>query len=174
LAQEVWQEKRVAIVKSPRGLKGEVKVVVTTDEPKLRFEVGNTLQTSSQCFPTLTVERYNSDGRAQYLKFAEVSNRNDAEELFDAELYAKIDVAEAEKSGEYYYSRLVGLDVKFNTEIVGVIEDVIEYPAQLLLKLRLNAGGEALVPFVEAIVPVVDTASGFVEITPPPGLLEEM
>ena len=44
--------------------------------------------------------------------------------------------------------------------------------AQDLLVVTLAAGGQALVPFVEAIVPEVDLEAGRVVIDPPPGLLE--
>jgi 16S rRNA processing protein RimM len=44
--------------------------------------------------------------------------------------------------------------------------------AQDLLVVRLSSGGEALVPFVEAIVPEVDVEGGRVVLNPPPGLLE--
>ena len=38
--------------------------------------------------------------------------------------------------------------------------------------LRLTGGAEALVPFVEAIVPEVDVEGGRVVVDAPPGLLE--
>jgi 16S rRNA processing protein RimM len=38
--------------------------------------------------------------------------------------------------------------------------------------VRLAGGGEALVPFVEAIVPEVDLDAGRVVIDPPAGLLD--
>ena len=44
--------------------------------------------------------------------------------------------------------------------------------AQDQLVLRLTGGTEALVPFVEAIVPVVDVEGGRVVVDAPPGLLE--
>ena len=46
-------------------------------------------------------------------------------------------------------------------------------PAQDLLAVR-TPQGEVLVPFVGAIVPVVDIAAGTVTLTPPLGLFEEL
>jgi 16S rRNA processing protein RimM len=43
---------------------------------------------------------------------------------------------------------------------------------QDLLVVRLADGGEALVPFVEEVVPEVDPQAGRVVIDPPAGLLE--
>jgi 16S rRNA processing protein RimM len=48
----------------------------------------------------------------------------------------------------------------------------VEHYGQDLLVLRRPDGGEALVPFVTAIVPTVDLPAGRVVLDPPPGLLE--
>jgi 16S rRNA processing protein RimM len=45
-------------------------------------------------------------------------------------------------------------------------------PAQDLRVVSLDTGGDAYLPFVEAIVPEVDVARGRVVVDPPPGLLE--
>ena len=45
-------------------------------------------------------------------------------------------------------------------------------PAQDLLVVALDAGGDAYLPFVEAIVPEVDVEGGRVVVDPPEGLLE--
>ncbi len=56
---------------------------------------------------------------------------------------------------------------------VGVVTDVLHYGQNLLVVRRQDApGGEALVPFVKAIVPEVDLQAGVVVIDPPPGLLD--
>ena len=44
--------------------------------------------------------------------------------------------------------------------------------AQDRLRIRLTDGVEALVPFVEALVPEVDIAGGRVVVDAPPGLLD--
>ena len=44
--------------------------------------------------------------------------------------------------------------------------------AQDLLHIRLTDGREALIPFVEALVPTVDLDAGRVVVDPPHGLLD--
>jgi 16S rRNA processing protein RimM len=56
---------------------------------------------------------------------------------------------------------------------VGQIVDVSHLPSQDLLVIELEDETEMLLPFVEQFVPVVNLAEGFIEITPPEGLLEE-
>ena len=57
--------------------------------------------------------------------------------------------------------------------MIGKVADVINNPAQDLLEITLHSGAEALIPFVEEIVPHVDIDSGTVTITPPAGLLPQ-
>ena len=53
------------------------------------------------------------------------------------------------------------------------VSDVETVPQDLLI-VRTEAESEVLVPFVKAIVPVVDPAAGYVVVTPPAGLFEEL
>ncbi len=70
-------------------------------------------------------------------------------------------------------------------QVVGKVVDVIDSPAQSLLKIRLtepvvtgqNSKGEdvvektALVPFVEALVPDIDLEEQYLTLDPPGGLI---
>lgn len=56
-------------------------------------------------------------------------------------------------------------------EAVGIVEDVLQMPAQDILVVRAGER-QHWIPFVEALVPEVDLEGGVVRIDPPPGLLE--
>ncbi len=81
-----------------------------------------------------------------------------------------------EDPDEYYDHQLEGLAaVTVDGERLGVVTEVLHLPAQDVLAVRRDGGGEELlVPFVAAIVPTVDLAGGRVEIDPPPGLLADV
>ena len=55
---------------------------------------------------------------------------------------------------------------------IGPVKDVINLPGQDVLAVDYQ-GLELLIPFVKAIVPVVDIANRRITITPPEGLLGE-
>jgi len=57
-------------------------------------------------------------------------------------------------------------------EDIGEVSSVIRGPVHRLLEITLDAGGETAVPFVHALVPIVDLDNGAIVITPPEGLLE--
>ena len=64
-----------------------------------------------------------------------------------------------ETEDEFYDRQLVGLRVRRRDEELGRVVAVLHLPAQDLLEIQTAAGVE-LVPFVAALVPEVDLATG--------------
>ena len=73
--------------------------------------------------------------------------------------------------GDFHDAALAGLQVRVGDAVVGRIASIVHNPAQDLLVVDTPAG-EQLVPFVTALVPVVDLAGGYVEVVDLPGLFE--
>ena len=100
-----------------------------------------------------------------------VSDRNAAEKLAGLRLY--VDRAALPPAGEdeFYRADLIGLAaVTPDGAPLGRIVAVDDYGAGDVIELRLPEGGSVLVPFTQAVVPVVDIAAGRLVIDPPPGL----
>jgi 16S rRNA processing protein RimM len=87
-----------------------------------------------------------------------------------------VDVSNDEITNEedaWFDHQLVGLRVIRDSVDIGVVARVDHLPSQDLLAVE-TAAGEVLVPFVKAIVPVVDMKSRSLTITPPLGLFEDL
>jgi 16S rRNA processing protein RimM len=163
---------RVARIGKPHGIRGEVTVQLYTDEPETRFVPGAVLEgrrASGGRDGDLTVTRVRWNKDIMLLGFAEVTDRSGAEELRGTELYAAPDQP-GEDEG-WYEEDLVGLSVVVDGARVGTVTGLVTGEVQDLLQVRLGSGSEALVPFVEEIVPEVDLEAGTVTLDPPPGLL---
>jgi 16S rRNA processing protein RimM len=106
------------------------------------------------------------------VRFEGVRDRDAAGELRGTWLIVDSStLAPSDDPDEFHDYELVGLTVRTvdGTE-VGVVEDVLHYGQDLLV---VRAGmREILVPFVKAMVPDVNVASGFLVIDPPPGLID--
>lgn len=159
----------VARLGKPHGIRGEFTVEIRTDDPEERFLVGAEFSTEPD-IGTLTLTRARWHRDRLLLTFAEISDRTRAEEVRNTLI--SVDESEDEE-GAWYVADLVGLDVVRDGSVIGTVADVINNPAQDLLEIKLTSGDEALVPFVEQIVPDVDIDKGLVTITPPEGLLPE-
>lgn len=161
----------VARIGRPHGIRGEVTVEVLTDMPGEQFVVGAGFATEPDIGTLhLSSARY-GNGRLM-LGFDEITDRTGAENVRDTHLLADpIDAGD----DAWDVSDLVGLTAKLAADgtVVGSVVRLDHGAAQDLLVIASPAGDEALVPFVQKIVPVVDVEAGHVLLDPPGGLLHD-
>jgi 16S rRNA processing protein RimM len=171
----------VARIGRAHGVRGEVTVEVRTDAPARRLGAGAVLhvpdggrrrELAAAGRPTrLTVTSSRDHNGILLLRFAEVADRGAAEAMRDTLLEADV----PDESGEddaWYEHELLGLSVVDPAgATLGEVAGLRHMPAQDLLVVRTPLG-ERLVPFVRAIVPVVDVPGGVVVVDPPGGLLD--
>jgi 16S rRNA processing protein RimM len=162
----------------PHGIRGEVVIGVRTDEPDLRFAPGAAVEAGpddSSAGERLTVASARWHSGHLLVAFAGITDRTAAAELTGS--WLSVDSSQLPETGdpdEFRDYELIGLSVRTCAgDPVGVVTDVLHYGQDLLVVRRQDEpGGEALIPFVKAIVPEVDIRAGVVVIDPPPGLLD--
>jgi 16S rRNA processing protein RimM len=175
MSESATTEVVVGRIGKAHGIRGEVLVEPRTDEPERRFALdavltGRRPNGSDERHLTVTAVRWHQD--RLIMRFAEIPDRTAAEASRGTVLSVVVDPTELpEDPEEFYDHQLVGLQA-FTTEgeDVGRVTEVIHTAGQDLLAIRSGAG-EVLVPFVAALVPVVDLAGGRLEIADRPGLL---
>ena len=150
---------------------------VRTDDPDLRFAPGAVLLTDPVERGPLTVagSRWHRDVLLLRLETpaGPVESREAAEELRNTELLVPVaDLPELEDPDSYYDHQLVGLTARSTDDTVLGEVTAVRHEGADLLVVRRDEGGEALIPFVAAIVPTVDLGGGFLVVDPPEGLLE--
>ncbi|HEX4189655.1 MAG TPA: ribosome maturation factor RimM [Marmoricola sp.] len=172
----------VGRIGKPHGLKGEVSVETRTDEPDRRFADGAVLKTESKRPGTpgpahLTVAGTRWHSGRLLVRFAEIADRNAAEEARGTVLAIDLDPEERpEDPEEFYDHQLVGLAVvTADGRAVGVLREIVHGSAQdLLVVTSADSGGaDVLVPFVAALVPEVDVPGGRIVVADLPGLLTD-
>ena len=171
----------VARIGKPHGLRGEVTVQTHTDDPEARFAPGVSYATEaapgSGVPRALTLRTARLHQKTWLLGFEEIPDRTGAESLRGTRLFIDAEAVAASAADEeddaWYDDELVGLvAVDPSGSTLGEVTGLRTGAAQDQLVLRLTGGAEALVPFVEAIVPEVDVEGGRVVVDAPPGLLE--
>ncbi|MFE0021595.1 ribosome maturation factor RimM [Amycolatopsis sp. NPDC059021] len=165
----------VGRVAKAHGIRGELAVDVRTDSPERRFAIGAVVTTKLRdgSSRALTVAAAREHSGRLLVRFEEVLTRDVAEMLRGAMLLA--DTAELpaiDDPDEFYDHELAGLRAELTDgSVVGKVVEVVHSPGGELLELDRD-GDSVLVPFVKAIVPVVDVAGGRVVLDPPEGLLD--
>jgi 16S rRNA processing protein RimM len=152
------------------GIRGDVAVDVRTDEPERRFTRGTAVLADGRAL-TIAASRWHS-GRL-LVSFAEIPDRTAAEQLRGVMLEVDIDHDEQPDEEDAYYDRqLVGLAAHTHDgERVGTVSSVVHHEEQDTLVIQAD-GREIMVPFVAAIVPIVDLEAGHIVIADLPGLLD--
>ncbi|MBN3952117.1 MAG: ribosome maturation factor RimM [Nostoc sp. NMS7] len=177
-----WLE--IGKIVAPQGLSGELRVYPVSDFPE-RFEVPGKrwLLRSGDTEPQpieLLTGRYISNKNLYVIKLAGVVNCDQALALRGCKLMVPASDRPQLGEDEYHVLDLIGLEVfmQASGELVGTVVDIIS-AGNDLLEVKLDKSfatnkkqKTVLIPFVQAIAPVVDLPSGRIEITPPPGLLE--
>ncbi|MEU3271747.1 ribosome maturation factor RimM [Saccharomonospora sp. NPDC006951] len=165
----------VGRIAKPHGIRGELAVDVRTDSPDERFVVGTVLTGQARNGDTtrLTVAAARWHSGRLLMRFAEVPDRTAAEELRGVILLGDTgDLPPIEDPDEFYDHELEGLRAELaDGTLVGTVREIVHSPGGELLAIDRD-GGEALVPFVKAIVVEVDITGGKVVIDPPEGLLD--
>ncbi len=156
----------------PHGLRGEVTVQVTTDDPDGRFAAGAVLGTDPVSRGPLTVTGMRRSGPVLVIGFDGITDRDAAETLRGTLL--TLDSATLpvpDDPDEFYDHQLIGLSVLDRSGVLlGTVVGVMHPPASPVLVVNRPDGSEELVPFVSAIVPVVDLAAGSLVVEPPDGM----
>jgi len=162
----------------PQGIKGELTVQVRTDDPDSRFAAGQVLLTDPVDRGPLVVASSRWQNGRLVVAFEGVADRNAAEEL--RETLLQVDartLPPPEDEDEFHDHVLRGMAaVLVGGAPLGEVVDVLHLPhGDVLVVRRHDATGpaaELLVPFVKAMVPVVDVAGRRLEVDPPEGLLD--
>lgn len=167
----------VGTVGKPHGLRGEVKVIPETDDPRLfeglhalyigpseehsrEFEVESVRfqQARIGLIPLLKVKGYDSPEAASTLRGQLLLVDRQSVELMEDEVFAY---------------EVVGLVVQTEDgTVIGRVTDVLESPAHDLYQVEKLDGSVALVPVVSEFIKNVDLDAELVTITPIEGLLD--
>jgi 16S rRNA processing protein RimM len=163
----------VGVVGRAHGVRGEVAVDLRTDEPDRRFAPGQRLRAENTSRVFTVASARDHAGRL-LVTFAELTDRAAAEAVRGTRLVADVPSGERPPGvGEFYDRQLVGLLVRTAEGVeVGQVGAVLHLPQQDLLEIE-TAAGSRLVPFVEALVPVVDLERGSLTVVDLDGLLTD-
>lgn len=170
----------VARIGKAHGLRGEVTVRLHTDNPEQRLVPGATFGvaglTAAARVPgasvpaELTIDTVRAHNGTWLLAFEGYADRSAAESLRGGTLLM---AAQEDDTDGWYESELAGLAVLDLTGTrIGEVTGLDVGADQDRLAVRLTDGRTGLVPFVEALVPVVDVAAGHVVVDPPGGLFD--
>ncbi len=174
-----WME--IGSIVGAQGIKGEVKVYPNSDFPERFEQAGERWLWGSQDVEPRSIQLekgYEIPGRGLYVvQLAGIRDRSQAENLRGMMLLLPITDRPRLAASEYHSQDLIDLPV-FHQQTgieIGIVADIFTAGHEILVvKAPIGNGKttEVMIPFVAAIVPIVDLLNRRIEILPPPGLIE--
>ena len=165
----------VGQITSTHGLKGEVKVYPTTDDPEVRFrELRDViLKTPKEDIP-VTIKSVRFSKSLALLKFEGIDGIDAVEKYRGA--YVCVPRENAQKLGpdEYYEADLIGMDVISDEgEKLGILTKVMHTGANDVYEVETDPESRRsfLIPAIKDCVKKVDTENGVMTIHVMEGLL---
>ena len=151
------------------GVQGEATIELRTDDPDIRFAVGQSVTLADGRSLKISGNRWHN--QILLLSFSGINDRNQIEELRDQLLYAEVDTNITEP-GEYHFQQLIGSQVVMpDGSNLGLVSEIVQLPGQDLLSVG-SPKGEVLIPMVKQIIISIDVDKKIIKINPPEGLLD--
>ncbi|MGC8667190.1 MAG: ribosome maturation factor RimM [Chthonomonadales bacterium] len=160
----------IGTIIAPFGRAGEVRIRYDTDFPERFARLTQVCLRNTQGVARLfAVESVRPHKAGAVLKLEGLESINQAEEWRGARIQVMRTQAEPLGTDEYYVADLVGMEVvTASGRRLGVLEEVLPYPAQDLFRI-----GEILIPAVKEFIREVNLTDRRIVVAPPQGLLPE-
>lgn len=156
----------VGKIVNTHGIRGEVRVMPTTDFVDERFAAGQDLYLKRDGDPLkLMVESARQHKGFILVKFVGYDNINDVQTFRDHELMVSGEDQEPLEDGQYYYHQIIGLVVKtVDGDELGKIKEILSPGANDVWVVQRTGKQELLLPVIDDVVKDVDLNAGVVTV----------
>ena len=152
---------QVGVIATTHGVRGEVKVYPTTDDPNRFKKLKTVLLDTGREKVAMEIEGVKFFKQMVILKFKGIDTLEDAAAYRQAGLYVPREDAVGLGRDEYFIADLIGVDVYDEDDApVGVLEDVMTTGANDVYVIRMTDGRELLLPAIRQCVLDVDVERG--------------
>ena len=164
---------RVGVITSPHGIKGEVKVYPTTDDPQKFKRLKTVVLFDGKEERTADIEGVKFFKQFVILKLKQCGSMDEAQRLRKTELYITKEQSGPCGEDENFVADLMGLRVVTDEgEVLGGMTDVLETGANDVYVVRMESGKEVLLPAIKSCILKVDLEKGEMLVNVLEGLLD--
>ena len=164
---------QVGIITSTHGVRGEVKVYPSTDDPRRFRRLREVVLDTGREKLNLEIEGVKFFKQFVILKFKGLDNINDIEKYRQKSLYVTRKNAVRLQRDEYFIADLIGLKVQDEDGAeLGTVKDVIETGANDVYEVEMADGRSLLLPAIKQCILNVDVENGMMQVHVLEGLLD--
>lgn len=164
---------RVGVIASTHGLKGEVKVFPTTDDPERFHDLKQVLLDTGNEYKSLNVAGVKFFKNQVILKFREFNDINEIEQYKGKDLLVTRDQAVPLKENENFITDLIDMEVYTDEDKrLGILTDVLQTGANDVYVVETDEGKEVLLPAIPSCILDVNVEEARMTVHILEGLLE--
>ena len=167
------QRFRVGVITSTHGIRGEVKVFPTTDDPGRFRKLKDVLLDTGRELRPMEVEQVRFFKNMVIVKFKGLDDINDIEIYKGRDLFVTRENAVELEPDEYFIADLIGLTVMTDEgERLGTLFDVLKTGANDVYVVKTDSGKEVLLPAIRQCILDTDLEAGKITVHVLEGLLD--
>ncbi len=166
----------VGKIVNTQGIKGEVRVISTTDFPEERYKKGAvlTLFQEKKAPIQLTVKSHRKHKNFDLLSFEGHPSINDVEKYRDGILKVSKEETIELPENEFYYHEIIGAKVvEENGNELGKIKEILSPGANDVWVVQRPKKKDVLLPYIDSVVKTVDLENGVIYVEIPEGLIDD-
>lgn len=163
----------VARLQKVFGVKGEMKILSYSRNADEYGDISGLFrgQNDRDVVPC-RIENVKSRGNDIFLKLKDIDDPVQAKKIIGEYLFVEEDQRKKLPQGKYFDDELLDcIVVNEQGRKLGVVHDVVEYPAHKVVEVK-TADGMVIVPMVDEIILSIDVKKKEIVVRPPEGLFD--
>lgn len=156
---------QVGKIINTHGIRGEVRVLSTSDFTDERFMPGNALYLfdKGELVKEVIVKTHRKHKQFDLLSFEKLEDINLIEGFKGFDIKISEDQQQDLEDGSYYYHQIIGLDaVTLEGEKIGKISEILAPGANDVWVVKRKGKKELLLPVIDDVIKKVDLEQGLV------------
>lgn len=166
---------KVGKIINTHGLKGEVKVLSSTDFENERFKKDTSLLITrgNQVIREVIVESYRNHKNMILVKFEDINSIEEAEKLKNLQIKVELSDDNSLEENEFYFYEIIGCEVfDESSNLLGVISEILTPGSNDVWVIKSDLGKEILIPYIEDVVKKIDVENKRIDIEVMEGLID--
>jgi 16S rRNA processing protein RimM len=165
----------VGKIVNTQGIKGELRIISSTDFKDERYEKGNKLlivnPNNNESFE-VTVKTHREQKNFDIIQFEEFNNINQVEKYKGCILKVKESQLQNLEDNEYYFHEIIGCNVVTSSgEELGQVKEILTPGANDVWVVKGKSNKEILIPYIDDVVKEIDVDNKIIKIEVLEGLI---
>lgn len=149
---------QVGVITTTHGIRGEVKVFPTTDDPARFEELEQVMLDTGRALLPLEIQNVKYFKQYVILKFKGIDSINDIEKYTKCPLLVSREDAVELEEDEYFMADMIGMNVYTDEgEEFGKLTDIMETGANDVYVISTESHGEVLIPAIKDCILDINT-----------------